>query len=283
MNQRNFNLTDSEINFFKTFGYLGFPQLMADRISAIQNAFEVVWEERGGGHNGQPHEGMARSCIVPFIDQHEELCSLLDDPRILAIAKTLLGDDFNYMGSDGNFYVGDTGWHSDGGHKLEDPAHIKIAFYLDPLTRDTGALRVIPGSHLFGDNYADGLSKQIGKSQELWELHGKDVPAVALETTPGDLVLFNHNTKHAAFGGGKRRRMFTINLCQRYPTEKLDALQAYISGAARFWIDRKYGEKMVSTATPERKIHLEQVMANDGHLAELSRQARERMSEPSRG
>ena len=148
MNQHDFNLTDSEINFFKTFGYLSFPQLMADRIEAIQDAFETVWSERGGGHNGKPHEETARSCIVPFIDQSEELASLLDDPRILAIAKTLLGDDFNYMGSDGNFYVGNTGWHSDGGHRLEDPMHIKIAFYLDPLTRDTGALRVIPGSHL---------------------------------------------------------------------------------------------------------------------------------------
>ena len=283
MNQHDFTLTDSEINFFKTFGYLSFPQLMADRITAIQDAFETVWEERGGGHNGKPHEGTARSCIVPFIDQNEELSSLLDDPRILAIAKTLLGDDFNYMGSDGNFYVGDTGWHSDGGHKLEDPMHIKIAFYLDPLTRHTGALRVIPGSHLFGDNYADALSQQVGKSQELWEVHGKDVPATVFETTPGDLVLFNHNTKHAAFGGSTRRRMFTMNLCQRYPDDKLEALQAYIAGSARFWIDRKYGEKMIRTATSERWIHLEQVRANDSHLAELSRQAQERMSEPSRG
>jgi len=283
MNQHDYTVTESEIYFFKTLGYLSFPQLMADRIRAIQDAFESVWEERGGGHNGKPHEGTARSCIVPFIDQSEELCSLLDDPRILAIAKTLLGDDFNYMGSDGNFYVGDTGWHSDGGHKLEDPMHIKIAFYLDPLTRDSGALRVIPGSHLFGDNYADGLSKQVGKSQEMWEIHGMDVPAVVFETTPGDLVLFNHNTKHAAFGGGKRRRMFTMNLCQRYPDEKLEALQAYIAGSARFWIDRKYSDIMVNTATPEREIHLEQVRANDGHLAELSQQARESMSEPSRG
>lgn len=283
MNQHDYTVTESEINFFKTFGYLSFPQLMADRIKEIQDAFETVWEKRGGGHNGKPHEGTARSCIVPFIDQSEVLCSLLDDPRILAIAKTLLGDDFNYMGSDGNFYVGDTGWHSDGGHKLEDPMHIKIAFYLDPLTRDSGALRVIPGSHLFGDNYADGLSQQVGKSQEMWEIHGKDVPAVVFETTPGDLVLFNHNTKHAAFGGGKRRRMFTMNLCQRYPEEKLEALQAYIAGSARFWIDRKYSEIMVNTATPEREIHLEQVRANDGHLAQLSQQARESMSEPSRG
>ena len=40
---------------------------------------------------------------------------------------------------------------------------------------------------------------------------------------------------------------------------------------------------MVGTAGPERLVHLEQVMANDGHLAELSRKAREAMSEPSRG
>ena len=283
MNQHDHIITDSEISFFKTFGYLSFPQLMADRIESIQDAFENVWSERGGGHNGKPHEGTARSCIVPFIDQSEELSSLLDDPRILAIAKTLLGDNFNYMGSDGNFYVGDTGWHSDGGHRLEDPLHIKIAFYLDPLTRNSGALRVIPGSHLFGDLYADGLSQQVGKSQETWQVHGKDVPAVVFETTPGDLVLFNHNTKHAAYGGGTRRRMFTMNLCQRYPDEKIDALQAYIAGSARFWIDRKYGEKMLNTATPERKIHLEQVMANDAHLAELAQKARESMSEPSRG
>lgn len=283
MNQHDYSLTDAEVSFFNTFGYLSFPQLMTDRIEAIQDAFETVWKEKGGGHNGKPHEGTARSCIVPFIDQSEELSSLLDDPRILAIAKTLLGHDFNYMGSDGNFYVGDTGWHSDGGHKLDDPMHIKIAFYLDPLTRNTGALRVIPGSHLFSDIYADSLSQQVGKSQEVWEIHGKDVPAVVFETTPGDLVLFNHNTKHAAFGGGTRRRMFTMNLCQRYPDEKLDALRSYIGGSARFWIERKYGEKMVNTATAEREIHLEQVRANDAHLAELSRQARENMSEPSRG
>lgn len=36
--------------------------------------------------------------------------------RINAIATQLLGEDFNYMGSDGNYYVGDTGWHSDGWH-----------------------------------------------------------------------------------------------------------------------------------------------------------------------
>ncbi len=274
-------LPDQHKQFFETFGYLGLPGLMADRTTEITAAFEEVWSERGGGHHGRPQDGTARSCIVPFIDQSERLCTLLDDPRILAIATALLGDDFNYMGSDGNYYVGDTGWHSDGWHT--DIRHLKIAFYLDPLTRDTGCLRVIPGSHLPGDRYTDALQKQCGRSQELWGLHGRDVPAVALETQPGDIVLFNHNTKHAAFGGNARRRMFTINLCQRYPEDRLQDLRNYIAGHARFWIQRNYGEIMMRTAGPERLRHLEQVMANDGHLAELSRQAREKMTEQSRG
>jgi hypothetical protein len=274
-------LTEQQIQYFETFGFLAFPGLLSDRIEAITDEFEAVWAGRGGGHHGREHDGVRRSCIVPFIDQSEYLSSLIDDPRILAIATGLLGEEFNYMGSDGNYYAGDTPWHSDGWHPVI--RHIKIAFYLDPLTRDTGCLRVIPGSHRIGDRYADGLHAQIGKSQELWGVHGREVPAIALETQPGDLVCFNHNTKHAAFGGGSRRRMFTINLCQTYPEERLQELRDYISGAARFWIDRVYGEAMVRTAGPERMRRLRQVMENDSHLAELSRRARESMPEPSRG
>lgn len=274
-------LTEQQVHFFETFGFLAFPGLMADRVDSIIQSFEAVWAERGGGHDGKPHDGTARSCIVPFIDQHENLCTLLDDPRILAIGNSLLGSDFNYMGSDGNYYVGDTGWHSDGWHS--EIRHLKIAFYLDPVGRESGCLRVIPGSHLIADEYAQKLQRQLSKSTDTLGTSGKDIPAIALETQPGDLVCFNHNTKHAAFGGGSRRRMFTMNLCQRYPDDKLQDLQNYISGHARFWLERNYGEKMMRTADTKRQRHLEQVMANDGHLAELSRQARERMAEPSRG
>ncbi len=281
MKNQDFKLTDQHINFFQTFGYLSFPGLLADRVGEIDREFEAVWAAHGGGHHGKPHDGKARSCIVPFIDQSEGLSSLLDDPRILGIAVPLLGDDFNYVGSDGNYYVGDTGWHSDGWQN--EILNIKIAFYIDPLIRDTGCIRVIPGSHLLGDSYAEGLAGQIRESQGRWGIHGRDVPAVAFETQPGDVVCFNHNTKHAAFGGGVHRRMFTMNLCQRYPDDRLEALRARLSAFARYWIDRMYSDKMIRTAGPERMRHLEQCMANDGHLAELTRQAREKMTEPSRG
>lgn len=276
-----FALTPEQLAFFDTFGYLGFPGLLVDRADAIIAAFEDVWAGRGGGHHGKPHDGQKRSCIVPFIDQSAYLSSLLDDPRIAGIADSLLGDDFNYMGSDGNYYAGDTPWHSDGWHK--QLRHMKIALYLDPLTRNSGALRVIPGSHHIQDVYANSLQDNIRRSQDVWGIGGADVPAVALETQPGDVVCFNHNTKHAAFGGSTSRRMFTINLSQRFPAENVPELRRYLEGFSRFWVDRAYGEAMVNNAGPDRMRHLEQVMANDDHIAALSAKARETMPEPSRG
>ena len=275
-------LTSQQLAVFDTFGYLYFPGLVADCADRIIDEFEAVWNEHNGGHAGKPHDGLQRSCICPFPDLSEYLSTFLDDPRIHDIAASICGEDFNYTGGDGNFYVGDSNWHSDGydGHRLMS---IKIAFYLDPLTRDTGALRVIPGSHRVGEGFADGIEQDIRDSGKIWGLSGREVPAVALETTPGDIVVFNHNLKHAAFGGSARRRMYTMNFCCRYPEDRLGELQNQLGSEARFWIDRIHGEAMIRTAGPERMVHLRQVMENDTHLAELSRELKKTMSEPARG
>ncbi len=95
---------------------------------------------------------------------------------------------------------------------------------VDPLTRDTGALRVIPGSHRVGEAYSDGLEQHIRESAEAWGISGRQVPALALETTPADLVVFDFRLKHGAFGGSQRRRMCTINVSRRYPEERLAEL-----------------------------------------------------------
>ena len=41
--------------------------------------------------------------------------------------------------------------------------------------------------------------------------------------------------------------------------------------------------QLLGAATEQRMVHLEQVMANDDHLAALSAKARAEMPEPSRG
>jgi len=275
-------LTAQQKTFFETFGYLAFPGIFKDKIELIQAEFETVWAANGSGHNGKAHDGTARSCIIQCLDRSEKLAALLEDPRIHDVAVDLLGEDFNYLGSDGNFYAGDTGWHSDGW--TPGIRHVKFAFYLDPLTKDSGCLRVIPGSHRIGEPFADQLQAQIYKFRENWGLeHGRDVPCVPLETQPGDLVLFDWNTKHSSFNGSKRRRMFTINTSARYPENRLQDLRNFIGHEARFWVEQPYGEPLLRTASPERRRHLQQVLANADHMPEMARQHREKMLEPSRG
>ena len=277
-----FRLSPQQHTFVETFGFLVLPGLLQDRIAEIIAAFEALWSNHGGGHGGKPHDGTARSCLVPFIDQSETLSALLDDDRVNGVFASLLGDDFQYLGSDGNFYVGDTGWHSDGPWP-RPIRYYKMALYLDPVRRDSGALRIVPGSHRYGDSYAEALQKQIWKPKDNWSTEGRDVPCAALESNPGDVVIFNQGCKHASYGGSKRRRMFTMNCTSHHTPEQLPLIREEISGFARFQVDHAYGEAMLRTATPARLRHLEQAIAQDGHLAALSAEHRRQHPESARG
>ena len=279
------NLTEQQLRFFTTFGFLHFPGLFANDIDRITKSFEQAWGNHGGGHLGQAHDHKRRSALVPFIDQDEYLCTLLDDKRLDDIACAILGDDYNYTLSDGNFYVGDTYWHSD--FSRPKPT-IKAAFYLDEVTRDSGCLRVIPGSHNLEDAFRTSLdhmmsSQRKQSAEETLGIHGSEVPGFPLESTPGDLVCFDRRIKHASFGGGTRRRMFTIVLEPRYRDDELDILRANIGNLSRFWAKRAYGDIMINTADQKRMVHLEQRLAHDDHLAELTCIAKRQMDEPARG
>ena len=106
-------LTCKQKQFFETFGYLALPGLLKDEIDWITEEFEAVFRGRN-----VVHDGSKRSCIVPFIDQRERLSTLLDHPKLVGLISGVLGEDFNYLGGDGNFYTGDTRWHSDGFHEV---------------------------------------------------------------------------------------------------------------------------------------------------------------------
>ena len=281
-------LTPHQLKFMDVFGYLVFPGLLSDRIDRIIEEFEAVFANRGGGHNGAAHDGKARSCIVPFIDQTDYLASLIDDPRVDGIFTDLLGADYNYLGSDGNFYVGDSNWHSDtdwsGKHRGKPPRlFYKMALYLDEVKADTGALSVVPGSHRYGDRFAEDLQETIRHAPETLGIAGSQVPAIALESHPGDVVVFNQATKHSSWGGSNRRRMFTINATPRYTDAELPLLQNEIAGFARFWPESLYGPAMLRTAGPERRVHMEQGLSQDPFLAAEVVKAKATMSEPSRG
>ena len=250
-----FRLSPEQLRFMDTFGYLHFPGFLNDCIDEIVEAFEQVWVDLG-----IDHPETQRTYIVPFIGQSEYLSSLLDDDRIDGIFASLLGEDYTYLGSDGNFYSGDTGWHSDGGWP-RPVRFYKMAFYLDPLTANTGAVRFIPGSHRYGELYAETVQQNISSLEDTYALDGASVPAVALESNPGDLVIFNQALKHSSWGGGTQRRMFTINCGYRYKEDEIQFLRKELDLVSRFGEGKVYGDKMVETAGPERMVHLEQALA----------------------
>ncbi len=265
--------TASQLNHFRTFGFLLFPALLRpDEVAWITDEFEQVLQI-----HGTDHDGTKRTQIVPMLDHSEKLCTLLDEARILGIVSAILGDDFNYAGGDGDFWVGDTPWHPDGNYP--DLFAIKFAFYLDPLTCDTGCLRILPGSHL-PESYWRRGNMHPGNARELWDIDPWEIPGnVAIETNPGDLVVFNHSLFHASFGGGNRRRQFSMNLHKRGETDaELARIDEYLSHhgtiprgiriggkftglePGSMYADfSMYTDLMIDTATPERLRHLSQL------------------------
>ena len=118
----------------------------------LRESDDIMEEVRGGS----AFDGRKWQAVQPFFERRPFLHSLIIDPRILGIAEGLLGPDIFLDVTEGNLHVGDTPWHG-GGNDAEILPHVKIGFYLEPLTRETGALRFIPGSHR--GNFSERLNR----------------------------------------------------------------------------------------------------------------------------
>lgn len=234
-------LSGGQKRFFNDFGYLVLPGLMREEISWISEEFERVFREAG-----IVHDGTARSSVGRFIERSERLCTLLDHPGVDGLLSGLLGEDYNYLGSGGELYVGDGMWHPD---CHGDPVlQVKWAMYLDLLTPVSGALRFVPGSHRQG--WQGNLD-----THALWGMGMEEVPCVAPHNQPGDVIVFNQMTLHNALGGGNRRRMLNILACSSCRTETELAFLRRRLPADR---SELRWDLMRRTATPVRMRHLEQ-------------------------
>jgi hypothetical protein len=222
-------LTDQQISFYRTFGFLQLEGMFRDRIDDLQAGFDEVFERAESQfldpanpyHRARDpqYAERTRELIPGFIDRSDKLQWLRDDPRVLGIARALLGDDFVYAESDGNIMNCDVLWHIDAYGALAAHEHIKLFFYLDPLHHDAGALRMIPGSHLTDSPFGKLLRKHLtldpDRCVDQYGIGLDEVPAWSLEVEPGDLIVGNFRTVHASFNGQVGRRLFTVNFGAR--------------------------------------------------------------------
>ena len=213
-------LTAEQKAHFDTFGFLILRQLFsAAETEKLAGEYDEIMDE---DRESRPFKG-ERQSVQPFVEKRSRLIELAEDDRVYSTVEELLGPGFTWVGSDGNYYVGDTPWHSDGlrdyiDRDLSDWYYpvMKVAFYLDPVAKDTGCLRVIPGSHK--SVYADGLGPLRGRNADPeylpFGVSPAEVPAFPLQTQPGDVVFFDSDLHHGSFGG-IGRRMFAISLVPR--------------------------------------------------------------------
>jgi ectoine hydroxylase-related dioxygenase (phytanoyl-CoA dioxygenase family) len=90
-------------------------------------------------------------------------------------------------------YRGSTNWHRDSDSSLKT---VSFVFYLEAVDAESGALRVLPGSHWAA--YA-GAIQEYAETADV-------VPGTPIPTMPGDAIVLDERLFHASSGGVERRQ-----------------------------------------------------------------------------
>jgi hypothetical protein len=219
-------LTQAQVDHYHTFGFVVLRRWFApEEVARLQAEARRELELQ---HWHQPFDGTRRHfCCMNDDERCPTFANLLQDPRFLEASDQVLGCRALPVWCDANRYVDpETGWHPDvfpgEAWNLRLPA-VKFVHYLEPLTATTGALRVIPGSHRSPLHdairpYLDAHGPRVG-----------EVPAVACETDPGDVVMFSTPLWHASVGGGRDRSLCSIAYYPEGSAEDLAALRAKLT------------------------------------------------------
>lgn len=216
-------LTPQQKAHFETFGFVCLRQLFtAAEIDALRREAEAIWQAE------RSQRGLADDAylsMAPFVERSPALLTLPADDRIYCVVEDLLGPGFLWSGSEGNTGVAQANkfhaWHSDRpGEAKPDYRRVKVMIYLTPVAKESGCLRVIPGSHkppLYHELTALNEPRD-DTSEQLFGVAGQDLPAFPLETTPGDVIFFDHYIYHGVYKGDGTRRYIAMKFVSR-PTK----------------------------------------------------------------
>jgi Phytanoyl-CoA dioxygenase (PhyH) len=186
-----FNLTPYSADAFRTFGFVVLRQFF----DPSPLAAEIDRVMHDGLVSDVSNSGEIRFQYVPMMTGGTPVSlSLLD--RVEAVAAALLGGPVLPTRAKGVRYCGNTPWHTDSAFPL---ASVGFVAYLEPIGAESGALRVLPGSH----------HPELGDAIRALGAVGMEAPALpahVVVTEPGDMILLDEHLFHASFGGGTRRQ-----------------------------------------------------------------------------
>ena len=236
-------LTEQQKHEFETFGFLLLKDLIpSDEMQFYVNAFDETMTK---ANRGVPWQRAPQShSVMPFYRHNPAVYHrLLDNERISEVVEDLLGEDFLFWVAEGHHRWGGTGWH----HDSVAPGgltHLKVVFFLEPVRADTGCLSMLPGTHF----------PLLRERMERWYGgpgvgdHAAWPAAIALESDPGDAVIFNIGAYHAALGEEQDRRSLNISYIQNPRTPEQEE---YLTSNYDY-DNPMYTPELFEDATPKR-------------------------------
>ena len=169
------------------------------------------------------------------------IVDLATNEQSLVFAEALLGGPAICVQAAAYQRSGDTRWHSD---NLDARYKgLKLYINLDPVDENSGALRVIVGSHL-EQTRRSLLPKRYEAAEQQFGLAADQLPATILSSEPGDLSAFDLRIWHAVCGTRSLRRIveLTYYKAPQTPSERAGFVaqmlahqhQARISGSSYY-------------------------------------------------
>ena len=227
-------LSTDQLDYFEAFGFIVLRRLLsADELQGIVAEADRSWQAQLG-RAPLPGEVINMS---EFVERSPALTKqLVLDDRLYQPLVQLLGPDMIWGGSEGNRGVQSKtlahDWHADRpGPSQLGYRRVKVMLYLDPMTRQNGALRVLPGSHRpeFHLSLMPLQEAHLKDERRFFGLPGDEIPAWSVETEPGDVLLFHHCLFHAVYGrdAGERRYVALKLAARPQNAQQIEALGSH--------------------------------------------------------
>ncbi|MFD0960929.1 phytanoyl-CoA dioxygenase family protein [Paenibacillus chungangensis] len=184
-------------------GYVVLKQLFSEQeVNALKKEAVQVLKKKEVGKEGVYVGMAAASPIFAAAADKEELAEVLQE--IIGEEVVFLSDKIVFKDAGTDF---GSPWHQDypywkGSHKYS------VWIALDDADADNGCLRVVPGSHLYGDiNHQGDASDGLGFGNRLREQDIDPDQIVDLKASKGDAIVFHDLLFHASYPNksGKER------------------------------------------------------------------------------
>ncbi|HWF79707.1 MAG TPA: phytanoyl-CoA dioxygenase family protein [Streptosporangiaceae bacterium] len=193
-------LSHQQILHFRTFGYLTLRGLLSQSEAAtLRGEVTDALVDAFGMLATEPDDlgGISGDYLPLAADRAPFSQSLIaDDRRTFLASAELLGGPTVPSAGIATRFTGDSTWHTRQGLALPG-----VTFWadLEPRAEHTGALRLIPGSHL--PDFADRICEYRAAEPAISGFEHWDWPHVVIETEPGDVVAFHVHLMNRAQGG----------------------------------------------------------------------------------